>query len=130
MTIDELQKPFDLVLRRLRKQGHASTLGGTCRYRSPDGSRCAIGHLIPDQKYRREFEFNFASCSTRGREIREAAGLDPWNDRHTRFAAALQDAHDEPSNMDDRGWLRVFESRMRLVAQKFGLKYTPPKEAL
>jgi hypothetical protein len=28
-----------------------------CCYRGPDGLKCAAGHLIPDEKYERKFEF-------------------------------------------------------------------------
>ena len=52
------QEAFDTVLAGLRKQRRKSELtpGGPCRYRSPDGCRCSIGFLIPDELYSPKIE--------------------------------------------------------------------------
>lgn len=54
MTAQEL---FNTVVVGLRKQGKKSYLEGSiCAYRSPDGSKCAAGQVLPDEKYKPEME--------------------------------------------------------------------------
>ncbi|HAW53696.1 MAG TPA: hypothetical protein DCX29_01705 [Hyphomonas sp.] len=41
------------------KQGRQSlSADGACMYRGPDGCKCAIGHMIPDDDYDLRFEGN------------------------------------------------------------------------
>lgn len=47
-----LQQIFTTITTALIKQGKPSTTeDGSCKYRGPDGLKCAIGHLIPDNLY-------------------------------------------------------------------------------
>lgn len=47
-----LQEVFDTVASHLLTQGVRSDLSsGTCRYRGPNGTKCAVGVLIPDGAY-------------------------------------------------------------------------------
>lgn len=49
-----LQEQFNTVVRGLAKQEWRQSrepVVGECLYRHPDGRRCSIGHLIPDEKY-------------------------------------------------------------------------------
>lgn len=49
MTNQEL---FDKVVRAIVKQGRGSINSeGLCVYRGPDGLKCAVGHIIPDELY-------------------------------------------------------------------------------
>jgi hypothetical protein len=51
------QEIFDTVALHLIKQGKQSAdATGDCFYRSPDGLKCAVGCLIPDEVYRPEME--------------------------------------------------------------------------
>ena len=51
------QKVFDTVLTHLRTQNRRAVNGsGGCVYRSPEGLKCAIGCLIPDELYRSSME--------------------------------------------------------------------------
>lgn len=69
MTNQEL---FDTCLNHLRKQGKRSVNStGDCLYRAPDGSMCAVGALIPDDKYSPDFE----NRSVGHAPVYEAAGL-------------------------------------------------------
>lgn len=54
------QAAFDTMLAHLRKQGkRATNPGGTsCRYRTSDGLKCAVGALIPDHLYYDRLEYN------------------------------------------------------------------------
>ncbi|OZI20087.1 hypothetical protein CAL26_21265 [Bordetella genomosp. 9] len=46
------QQVFDRVAVHLLKQGKPATLGaGTCVYRGPGGTACAVGVLIPESEY-------------------------------------------------------------------------------
>lgn len=55
------QEMFDKAVRGLHAQGYRRAVvrddeGGTaCRYRAHGGLRCAVGHLIPDELYKRSF---------------------------------------------------------------------------
>lgn len=35
---------------------HKSSLNGMCRYRTPDGNKCAVGCFIPDEVYLNQWE--------------------------------------------------------------------------
>lgn len=51
------QETFDTVAAHLLKQGKRSMSGPrTCLYRGPDGMKCAVGCLIPDDLYRSSLE--------------------------------------------------------------------------
>lgn len=54
------QEIFDTIVSHLRKQGERATVkgGDTCRYRSYDGKKCAVGCLIPDDTYSKDYEGN------------------------------------------------------------------------
>jgi hypothetical protein len=47
-----LQEVFTAVVTHLLNQGERSVASsGNCLYRSPDGRRCAVGAIIPDELY-------------------------------------------------------------------------------
>lgn len=51
------QEAFDLALNHLRQQGRRAINDlGLCVYRGPDNTKCAVGALIPDDKYDPEFD--------------------------------------------------------------------------
>lgn len=50
--MNTLQHVFDAVATHLLNQpGPAMSSTGTCRYRAPDGRMCAVGCLVPDDRY-------------------------------------------------------------------------------
>ena len=81
------QEAFNIVYRALVKQGYrAVSRKGICTYRAPDGSKCAIGHLIPDQWYSRGFA---------GKPISYVIPRVPGLDRITRdLLGRMMSAHD------------------------------------
>lgn len=107
------QETFDLVVAHLRKQGRKCVDPDTnrCRYRGPDGLKCAVGVLIPDEKYSATFETRGALWSPISSVLREL-GHDPV------LCNSLQLVHDSVS-VDN--WEPHFED----VADKYDLKYTP-----
>lgn len=47
-SLDEIKAE---VIKRLREQGFLAMEEGMCRYRTPQGLKCAVGVLIPDELY-------------------------------------------------------------------------------
>lgn len=93
------QQTFDAVARHLFKQGRMSMdlksgdVVGSCRYRSKDGCRCAIGAVIPDDRYDPRMEGLMADALLKNfPEVCDALPLDG------RFLVDLQQTHDEDSN--------------------------------
>lgn len=91
------QEIFDVVYRGLAGQGFKrsmATLPGTlypgCSYRGNDGLKCAIGQLIPDDKYDPSFELG-NNVVEGNPNIREAAGIP---DHLVSYASSLQQIHD------------------------------------
>ena len=90
--LTDKQEIFDFVVTALAKQGKLSTNGGFCRYRASDGSKCAIGHLIPDRLYRSEME----GCAIAWRGYSAYLEIDEWrNNVSVDFLSDLQSVHDE-----------------------------------
>lgn len=50
------QEAFEKAARHLLTQKKVAIEGGKSLYRTSDGRRCAIGALIPDDEYSRDFE--------------------------------------------------------------------------
>jgi hypothetical protein len=62
---------------------------GNCRYRGPKGSMCAIGFLIPDDKYKKSFEQNSIE------DISHHFNIDS---NESRFLQEFQYIHDREAN--------------------------------
>lgn len=93
------QMVFDKAYKALYDQNKRSLIGirgmEFCAYRSPDGSKCAVGHLIPDEKYNASLE----KLSARTHAILEACG---FPDNVACFLANMQFAlHDGLSDESD-----------------------------
>jgi hypothetical protein len=52
------QEAFDAAVEHLRKQGKRSQskYSTDCLYRGPNGLKCAVGALIPDELYEKSYE--------------------------------------------------------------------------
>ena len=65
----EAQEMFNVVVEHLRKQNaksereadHKYCVSSICCYRSPDGKKCAIGCLIPDEEHDPKMDENAGS---------------------------------------------------------------------
>jgi hypothetical protein len=112
------QEIFNRVYTGLKAQGFKRSLSGPddavsrCRYRGEDGLKCAIGHLIPDEKYEEGLEGLCASVV----EVRNASGTSgiDWN-----FLDDLQVCHDEgntPADMERL--LKRFAADYELVIEE------------
>jgi hypothetical protein len=92
------QKVFDTVAWHLLTQGQKCGDENQCRYRDEAGHKCAIGVLIPDDRYTPKMEGTAASilATTDAIDIdyyHEGIRANAPEDRD--FLQALQDIHDD-----------------------------------
>lgn len=78
--------------------------GQGCSYRDHEnGLKCAVGHMIPDDRYDSAFEGSTVRFGSMSEEIRKAAGI---SDEDSKFAAKMQSIHDDvyttPLQMKER----------------------------
>lgn len=111
MTDQEL---YNKVKAHLLAQRTKAMYGNMCRYRTPDGLKCAIGCLIPDDKYNPSFEGRGIADRGDGQEssvfpIADAAGIVP---SQFPLAGDLQWIHD---HIDPVYW----EEKLVRVARSF-----------
>ena len=98
---------FEQVKAHLLRQNRKAfdSEAGKCRYRADDGTRCAVGCLIPDPYYSEALENNGVSSP----EVREAltlAGV-PVEDYETlNMLSRLQDLHD---SMHESFWAKALD---------------------
>lgn len=83
------QTAFDRVATHLLAQNEKATdnKSGHCVYRAPDGRKCAIGALIPDDKYTSEMEGKMPE------QLHNTWGLF-GNEVNIELLDDLQDCHD------------------------------------
>lgn len=81
-----------------------------CLYRSPDGCKCAIGHLIPDEKYNPAMECKPIASIFSKMDLKEL-----FENCDLEFLKDLQLAHDGALNPSE------FESRLLEAAKNHGL---------
>ncbi len=79
------QEAFTTVVLHLRKQGRRAQDHSKCRYRAPDGCKCAIGALIPDDQYNPKLE---------GRTVLALTHLPALQDLNSFLLSDLQITHD------------------------------------
>lgn len=111
MTDQEL---YDRVKSHLlTQQARAETMpGGACRYRAPDGRRCAIGCLISDDQYQSKFEGHAVSGAKECcKQLRRAAGI---SEQQLDMAESLQGIHDYTA-------VPLWEGKLRDLAVRYGL---------
>lgn len=106
------QEAFEKMVIHLRKQGARATfVPGTglssCMYRAPNGFRCAVGCLIPDDEYRPWFEG--AGVTKVVNDVPSLASVS------RNLLAAMQAVHD---NHEVTAW----EAQFSEVAEDYGLK--------
>ncbi len=94
-----------------------------CMYRAPDGCRCAVGVLIPDELYEARFE---------GEAIRMMLNMS--EDLRTHFVDVdvnllrdLQVVHDTGEHWSDQGFTRNGVFELDRIAGIYGLEFTMPE---
>lgn len=112
----EKQEIFDKVYDALLKQGVASIdSNGSCMYRGPNGTKCAIGHLIPDELF--EHDFNYADICDLPKNVFEYFEVE--SDEDFIFLRNLQIAHDIHLALT----IESFTEKMREIASKYNLEF-------
>lgn len=106
------QEAFEKMVLHLRKQGAKATVVpgrglSSCMYRAPNGFRCAVGCLIPDDEYSPDFERASVSCI-----VGKVPSLDGVS---MNLLIAMQHVHD---NHEVYAW----EAQFSDVAECYGLK--------
>jgi hypothetical protein len=110
------QALFDAVATHLLAQGKQAIdeMTNICKYRAPDGSKCGIGGLIPDELYNPEMEGHMVwGGSDMGDRICETAGIPP---ELIDFSVVLQGAHDQGNDSNDDAWRKSWRDQMFLIA--------------
>lgn len=126
------QWAFDTALTGLRAQGRKSVSGEDCLYRGPDGTKCGVGFLIPDDRYSPDLDTrcpNGASVAVVANAVMPGLGRgpEPWEDlRGDRaFLSRLQRRlHDQLT--DD---LSDLELAATAFAEEWGLTYAALAES-
>ena len=139
------QRTFDHVLGMVYQQGRPALKRGTCAYRGEKGTKCGIGHILPDADYLPQFDdaglgggavTTVLTCDTDSptrRAVRlafkralRAGGADPDD---VEFLQGLQSAHDQSKpddNMEPKmatvDFRRRFTTKMETLAQRYGLE--------
>lgn len=123
--IPTAQEAFNHILRAARAAGYVRSEDGNdnCRYRGPGGTRCLVGHILPDSEYVAAFEGHpvealaeegipagtpFAGWGEPD-DIRSPLGL----------LVEMQSCHDE---VEPEDWEREFQR----IATDAGLEYQAP----
>ena len=91
------QEILDKVVHHLKTDGRPSYVqepgGPRCLYRGPNGTRCFVGALIPDENYTPSLENLGVGCSI----VLKSVGCDleqVWLDGGGTFLCGLQPIHD------------------------------------
>lgn len=130
MNKQEILDAVVAFMRKQRKPSGGRTAGGGsyyCRYRGPDGTKCAIGALIPDSIYDEVIEGKPIDDVLHGSSaIRELfVGVDPA------YLMSLQGCHDAAAVDHNSGssaapdFMASFERRVERIARMNELVYTP-----
>jgi hypothetical protein len=115
------QLAFDRVAIHLLTQNKESLVptfdffgGFKCVYRAPDGCKCGIGALIPDDHYRPELEGNGVAALEVWRALDADLGANGGDIGDVDFMVALQQVH-------DRGKPEQWVSRLSHMARIYSL---------
>lgn len=111
------QQIFDQACAGVLRQGCASmVMDAFCAYRGYNGTKCAIGHCIPDDLYQPGMENKAPEQLLRDYpELTKILGKD------IHFLYALQRCHDQASNLSDDSFRTVFKRKARDLAAEYSL---------
>ena len=119
------QAIFDTAMDHMIAQGKRSMdMGGSCQYRSPTGSQCAMGIFISDEEYEPEFDgVEGYSCSLSGLKIAERF-TNPIAPKTLTLLMGLQLLHDY--QWEDNPEYLIRGAIKLAVAHKLVCKYAVP----
>lgn len=104
------QEIFDTVAKHLIQQGCRATVSagsrpdsdGLCQYRGPNGTKCAVGALIPDDVYDAKMEGDTVT----GLLVSFGSVLPSWMGPNLGLLRDLQMVHDHPETWEEPTTLR------------------------
>ena len=105
------QEVFDKIVAHLRAQAAKSVQGFSCKYRGPNGTKCAVGCLIPDEQYRPEMEGIMVD------DLISRGWLPEYLIPHQKLLCDMQRVHDQTR-------IENWEADFLMVAQANELRYT------
>ena len=113
------QEAFDLAVKHLYFQGERSYDYNKqfCTYRNSNGTRCAVGALIPDELYSKEME-----TKDIGQLINNNVSIKKYfEDVEKYLLVDLQDIHDSQHNWNSEGLNDIGVFLLRNLANRYGL---------
>jgi hypothetical protein len=112
------QEIFDTVARHLFTQGTQAFDADVarCQYRGPNGTKCAVGCLIPDEAYDPEMEGWIAKALWQA--FKDKPGFPQWAAAEVSLLVRLQGVHDTAYAWENESSLR---SMLAEVAATYGL---------
>ncbi len=88
------QEIFDKVAAHLLTQNARSYYEMSCRYRGPNGLRCAVGCLITDEAFKYELEGQSASNTMVKNALKKSLGMTRMTVKTVGLLMRLQSIHD------------------------------------
>lgn len=125
------QEVFDKVVNHLYTQGRpAKEDGKSCRYRGPNGTKCAVGCLIPDDEYRPIMEYKIVCSINRmiDQHLIEAPVTKKLIGEHENMLSDLQLVHDQFVKLNKDGTFNKIDLKKQLteVAKRYKLQLNIP----
>lgn len=111
------QEIFNKAFLGLKAQGFNQSITDTkkCLYRGPDGMKCAIGHIIPDELYKKNWDVKSKTVDFLPNTLWKKLGIDWLSNNMYQFLMALQRIHDNCRNPE------LMEARYREFARENNL---------
>lgn len=124
------QWAFDTALAGLRAQGcrSLSPNGVTCLYRGQDGLKCAVGFLIPDERYVQSLDEGNSAGAADQWNVQEAVCPDGMSLSDGEFLYQLQRQLHDGLDSKPPSFGEALEAAAVKFAGEFGLAYTAPAE--
>jgi len=94
----------------IEQEKPAVTQYGACRYRAPDGSKCAVGHLINDEHYNKDLERCCVYTVTVLKAVEASIGRHLSPDEQD-ILDAIQNCHD--GNVDSKCFVEDFKNSIQ-----------------
>lgn len=116
---------FDKVKKHLTSQrGQSSDPDGACLYRDPNGLKCAVGAIIPDELYSDKIEGETVKSIITRAILGKSEPLNVFLRKlepHADLLTALQRVHDRPISWDENGFSRYGKKALdRIEINYFG----------
>ncbi len=131
------QQVIDHILEAMRKQGKGSyNQDNGCLYRGPDGTKCPVGHCIPDELYDPLMDVKDPSAGVSVESLSRRGLLKgdlTWMNEPVMLSMlkALQLSHDSfAHNMYEETFVSLFEEEVRDLCFSYQLTYKEPPSAV